>query len=176
MVLVVPYDPAWPGAFESIRARILEVFVGVEAPFARVEHVGSTSVPGLLAKPIIDVDVVVAARADVTPAIEALARIGYAHQGDLGVAGREALRPPPDSGPTHHLYVVVESNQAHRDHVDLRDHLRTHPAVATEYATLKTALGVRFPTDGADDRAAYTDAKAGFIQSVLAAARAGLEK
>ncbi len=176
MVLVVAYDPAWPSAFALIRASVLAGFAGIEGLPVRIEHVGSTAVPGLLAKPIIDVDVVVATEADVTAAIEVLATLGYEHQGDLDIPGREAFRAPDDGGPTRHLYVVVDGNRSHRDHVDLRDHLRAHPDVAATYGALKAALAARFPTDGPEDRAAYTDAKAEFIQGVLAEAWRGLEK
>ncbi len=176
MVLIVPYDPTWPAAFETLRASLLETFAGAEDLRVRVEHVGSTSVPGLLAKPIIDIDVVVASEDGVARAIGALGRAGYEHQGDLGIPGREAFRAPSDGGPARHLYVVVDGNRPYRDHVDLRDYLRTHPAEAREYATLKAALAARFPTDGPEDREAYTDAKADFIQGVLAAARRSPEK
>ncbi len=176
MVLVVPYDPMWPVAFEELRASLLVAFAAAEDLPTRVEHVGSTSVPGLLAKPIIDIDVVVTCEDGVARAIELLRRAGYEHQGDLGIPGREAFRAPPDGGPARHLYVVVDGNQPYRDHVDLRDYLRKHTAEAREYATLKAALAARFPTDAPDDREAYTGAKADFIQGVLAAARRSPEK
>jgi GrpB-like predicted nucleotidyltransferase (UPF0157 family) len=101
--VVVDYDPAWPAMFDAVRSRVWPAV----APIAlAVEHVGSTAVPGLAAKPIIDVDVVVAA-ADVGRAVRALAALGYEDEGDLGVPGREALRAPATDLPYHHLYVVV---------------------------------------------------------------------
>jgi GrpB-like predicted nucleotidyltransferase (UPF0157 family) len=160
---VVAYDPGWPGLFEELRGRVdtsLGDIVHV------TEHVGSTAVPGLDAKPIIDLDVVVADEAAVGAAIEALAAAGWRHEGDLGITGREAFLPPADAV-YHHLYVVVAGNQAHRDHTDLRDFLRTHPAQAARYGALKSRLAALLKTD----RPAYTDGKAEMIGDFLRQAR-----
>jgi GrpB-like predicted nucleotidyltransferase (UPF0157 family) len=110
------------------------------------EHVGSTAVPGLDAKPIIDIDVVVPDPAVAGPAIEALTAAGWQHQGDLGIAGREAFLPPADVV-YHHLYVVVADSQAHRDHTDLRDFLRAYPGHAARYGELKHRLAGLLRTD-----------------------------
>jgi GrpB-like predicted nucleotidyltransferase (UPF0157 family) len=141
-VQVVEYDPAWPGRFRSLAQRAADA-VGELA--IAVEHVGSTSVPGLPAKPIIDL-VVVVQPGDVPRAIERLVAIGYAHRGDLGIAGREAFRPPQGDEP-HHVYVCVPDNPAFRDHVLFRDHLRAHPETAREYAELKRRLAEQFRHD-----------------------------
>jgi len=98
---VVEYDPNWPAAFEQLR---LVVWPAVSVLATSVEHVGSTSVPGLAAKPIIDISVVVPTAADVPAAIHRLAAVGYVHQGNLGVEGREAFQAP-DSTPRRHLYL-----------------------------------------------------------------------
>lgn len=120
---VVPYDPVWPRVFEVIRA-------GIDAALADVphstEHVGSTAVPGLVAKPIIDVCVVVPSATAVAGAAAGLARLGYAHEGDLGITGREAFRAPPGT-PAQHLYVVVAESRPHLDQVRFRDFLRAPP-------------------------------------------------
>ena len=121
--VVVAYDPRWPVVFELLRARADTALA--EVPHV-TEHVGSTAVPGLASKPIIDMDVVVADKRAVRPAIAALSAAGWRHEGDLGVPGQEAMRPPPDAA-YHHLYVVVAGSQAHRDRIDLRDFLRAHP-------------------------------------------------
>jgi GrpB-like predicted nucleotidyltransferase (UPF0157 family) len=93
-VAVVDDDPTWPAIFSAIRARVRSA-LGDAA--AAVEHVGSTSVPGLAAKPIIDISVVVTTAAGVPVAIERLATLGYQHLGNLGIDGREALRRPDPS-------------------------------------------------------------------------------
>jgi GrpB-like predicted nucleotidyltransferase (UPF0157 family) len=130
------------------------------------EHVGSTAVPGLDAKPIIDVDVVVPDQAAVGPAIAGLDAAGWRHQGDLGIEGREAFAPPPDVA-YHHLYVVVTGSRPHRDHVDLRDFLRAHPAQAARYGELKHHLAGLLATG----RLAYGEGKAAMIAEFLRQAR-----
>jgi GrpB-like predicted nucleotidyltransferase (UPF0157 family) len=157
-IAIVEYDPAWPALFMELRDRIAAAL----GPLAlSIEHVGSTAVPGLAAKPVIDLDAVVRA-AEVPAAISALERIGYRHEGDLGVEGREAFHQPPDA-PRHHLYVCAEGNPALSNHLSFRDCLRANPAIAREYAALKMELASRYR----HDRARYTEAKSAFIQSVL---------
>jgi GrpB-like predicted nucleotidyltransferase (UPF0157 family) len=162
--VVVPYDPRWPEVFDALRDRADAALAGI----AHVtEHVGSTAVPGLDAKPIVDLDVVVPDAAGVGPAVAALAAAGWEHEGDLGIAGREAFRPPADTV-YHHLYVVVAGRPAHRDHVDLRDYLRAHPGEAARYGGLKRRLAGLLATD----RAAYADGKTKMITELLRQARA----
>jgi GrpB-like predicted nucleotidyltransferase (UPF0157 family) len=161
IVIAVP-DPGWPALFERLAAPVRAAVAGLGA---RVDHVGSTAVPGLAAKPIVDMDVVVASPADVPEAIELLRGLGYTYQGDKGIEGREAFLWPAGA-PPHHLYVVVEHGRPHTDHIRLRDHLRAYPDIAREYATLKRDLAARH---GAD-RVAYTEAKTPFIAAALRAA------
>jgi GrpB-like predicted nucleotidyltransferase (UPF0157 family) len=161
-VLVADYDEQWPTLFEQIAQSVRRAVADLGAD---VEHVGSTSVPGLAAKPVIDIDVVVRSPDDVPTAVERLQSIGYVYQGDKGVKGREAFMWP--TGPERHLYVVVAESQPHADHIQFRDHLRRHPDVAEDYATLKRSLAQLH----GGDRLAYTNAKAEFIANVLQAAR-----
>jgi GrpB-like predicted nucleotidyltransferase (UPF0157 family) len=133
-----------------------------------VEHVGSTAVPGLAAKPIIDTDVVVPAVADIPEAIRRLAILGYVHRGDLGIAGREAFTSPAGK-PRHHLYVCALDSEELRRHRSFRDHLLTHPDDARAYAALKKAAASRF----AEDRVAYNEAKTRFVEAVLQRASSG---
>jgi GrpB-like predicted nucleotidyltransferase (UPF0157 family) len=108
----------------------------------RVKHVGSTSVPGLPAKPVIDLDVVVRP-ADVSEAVRLLSGLGYAHLGNRGVTGREAFAAPAGT-PAHHLYVCPVGNPVLVDHLRFRDFLRADAKLAAEYALLKRQLAVRF--------------------------------
>jgi GrpB-like predicted nucleotidyltransferase (UPF0157 family) len=163
-IVVSEYDDDWPALFERIAAPVRRALADLRA---EVEHVGSTAVPGLAAKPVIDIDVVVRAADDMPKAIERVRPLGYVHQGDQGIAGREAFAWPPN-GPRHHVYAVVAGSKAHADHIDFRDYLREHPNVADEYASLKRSLASRH----ADDRLGYTEAKSQFIARVLAGARA----
>jgi GrpB-like predicted nucleotidyltransferase (UPF0157 family) len=151
LVTIVDYDSAWPEIFEALREELVAVLGDL---VVTVEHVGSTAVPGLAAKPIVDIDVVVQSPADLTTAIERLCHTGYVHQGDLGIPGREAFTTPRKA-PPHHLYVVTANNLAYRHHILFRDYLRRHPDEARAYSELKQVAAERFR----DDRVAYTSAK-----------------
>lgn len=153
-IVVVDYDPGWPGVFEQLRSQIWPV---VREIAATIEHVGSTSVPGLAAKPIIDVDVVVPTDADVPSAITRLATLGYGHQGTLGVEGRDAFTTP-GSSPPHHLYLCPSGSLALANHLAVRDYLRAHPEAALEYGELKKQLASRFAHDVDGYTAGKTDA------------------
>ncbi len=157
-VFIVDYDPSWPENFCALRDRLAKALGTL---VIAIEHVGSTAVPGLPAKPIVDLDVVVRAP-DVAAAIYALQSLGYQHIGDLGIEGREAFRCPP-TVPRHHLYVCLEGGTALLHHLAFRDCLRVHAKISREYAKLKMDLTLRYR----NDRAAYTKAKSDFIASVL---------
>ncbi len=158
-VVVVPYDPAWPAAFELLRALIAPALGDLAAG---IEHVGSTAVPGLDAKPIVDIDVVIRHAGDFVEVAGRLAALGYAHLGDLGIVGRDAFRAVPGL-PRHHLYVCASGAAALQAHLTLRDALRADPALAAAYAALKRDLAERYR----DDRDSYAEGKTAFITSVL---------
>lgn len=164
-VVVVDYDPTWRDAFKRVRDFVAPVVADCAVA---IEHVGSTAVPGLAAKPIIDVDVVVASPVTARTAIDRLATIGFEHRGDLGVPGREAFTRHPDLFPAN-VYVVLRTCTAYRNHIALRNYLRAHPQAATEYGALKKELAQKFP----DDIDSYVDGKTDFIVGVLELA--GLE-
>jgi GrpB-like predicted nucleotidyltransferase (UPF0157 family) len=165
-ILVSDYDSSWPSWFDTVCERVWPV---VEDLAVRIDHVGSTAVPGLAAKPIIDMDIVVASPDDVAPVIERMATIGYRWRGDLGVTGREAFRPPSDDElPRHHLYVVVENNKAHLDHWLLRDHLRQDGTARERYGELKK----RNAELAERDMDVYVAAKAALVAELLTRARA----
>jgi GrpB-like predicted nucleotidyltransferase (UPF0157 family) len=165
-VIIQSYDPQWPQLFETLRVRIAAALGSMAAV---IEHVGSTAVPGMAAKPIVDVDVLLASPDDLESVIARLASIGYEHEGDLGISGREAFRTAPPACP-HHLYVCLPEALPYREHLAFRDYLRTHPRDADAYAELKRRLAAEF----ADDRDAYTQAKSGFVIEILR--RAGLPR
>jgi GrpB-like predicted nucleotidyltransferase (UPF0157 family) len=155
LVIVVEYNPNWPAIFESLRARTAAILGDMAAA---IEHVGSTAVPGLAAKPIIDMDVLLVSETMLPAAIERLANLGYVHQGDLGIPDREAFLTPAGD-PAHHLYVCPPHSAEFRRHLAFRDYLRAHPVDAKRYGDLKLALAERFRKD----RLAYTEAKTEFI-------------
>ena len=165
-VEVVEYDPAWPRLFEELAAPVRDALGDLALA---VEHVGSTSVPGLAAKPIIDIDVVIASPEQLPEVAERLAPLGYTHLGDLGLPGREAFgREDGAARPQRHLYVCYDGAPPLVQHLLLRDYLRAHPGAAARYGSLKKALAVRFRFD----REGYIDAKSAMVQDLLAAARA----
>jgi GrpB-like predicted nucleotidyltransferase (UPF0157 family) len=156
--MVVAYDPAWPGLFETLKTSIW----GAVADIAiSVEHVGSTSVPGLAAKPIIDMDVVVP-DAELAEGIRRLAALGYEHRGDLGIVRREAFRPPAGSVP-HNLYLCSSNSPALANHLALRNYLRDNPEAARAYGEVKMRLALAH----AGDLEAYVEGKTEFITSIL---------
>jgi GrpB-like predicted nucleotidyltransferase (UPF0157 family) len=142
-VQVVEYNPEWPETFERVRSY---VWTAVADIALSVEHVGSTSVQGLKAKPVIDVCIVVASRKEVIPCIERLGKIGYVHQGILGVPDRDAFRSAGHL-PKHNLYLSPRDSVSLKNHLGFRDYLRSHPDAAREYGELKASLATRFPTD-----------------------------
>jgi GrpB-like predicted nucleotidyltransferase (UPF0157 family) len=161
-IFVVDYDSSWPVTFVSLRTPILESLRGISLA---VEHVGSTSVPGLAAKPIIDIDAIIPSRAAMPAAIERLAALGYVHSGNLGIEDREAFGSPPGL-PAHNLYACVQGSTALANHLTVRDCLRRNPSVAVAYGRLKKQLADQFPTD----IESYIAGKTDFLLDVLQSA------
>ena len=144
-IVVVPYDEKWKLRFEEIAG---EVSAAVGSLALSIEHVGSTSVPGLAAKPIIDIDVVIEDESKLQAVIGALAKIGYQYEGNLGIPGREAFGY---EGKTHlmehHLYVCPKDSPELRRHVSFRNYLRAHPEAVKEYSRIKEEAARLFPHD-----------------------------
>ena len=165
-IVVAPYDRAWTQWFDEISAVVWPAV----ADFAlRLDHIGSTAVPGLAAKPIIDIDIVVATPESLAKIPPRLAEIEYEALGDLGVVGREAFAPLyPDRLPEHHLYLVVENNKAHLDHWLLRDHLRASAEARARYAAEKQDNA----RESHGDLGVYTARKAALVAEMLTVARA----
>ena len=144
-VIVLPYDKAWKTAFEEIKceleAALAELAIGIE-------HVGSTSVEGLSAKPCIDIDVVIRDYSVFDAVVERLQTIGYLHEGDLGIRDREAFKY--ENKPNlqkHHLYVCPQySAELHR-HITFRDFLRSHPEAVRQYSAVKEQAAQLYPND-----------------------------
>jgi GrpB-like predicted nucleotidyltransferase (UPF0157 family) len=158
---VTAYDESWPARFAEWRARLA---AALRPAAIRIEHVGSTAVPGLAAKPIIDIQVSVANledEASYVPAIEASGVRLRARE-----PGHRYLRPPADRPRAVHVHVCEAGSAWERDHLLFRDYLRAHPVARDTYAGLKLQLAQRYP----DDRLAYTDAKSAFILDALEAA------
>ena len=161
-VIIEDYDPRWPQLFEMLRSR---VFTVLNELAISIEHVGSTAVPGLAAKPIIDIDVLLRSSTDLPVVIRKLAELGYEHKGDLGVSGREAFRANASAvqNVQHHLYVCPPGSREYYRHIAFRNYLRAHAADANTYALLKRELASKFGSD----REGYNQAKSEFVQRIL---------
>lgn len=147
-VVVMPYDSRWATDFEAIRKELAQALGNLALG---IHHVGSTSVPGLAAKPIIDVDVEIADYGAFPAAVSRLAAAGYCHEGDLGIPGREAFcYEGKNHLRKHHLYVCPsDSAELHR-HLTFRNHLRNHPEAAAAYGAVKEEAARQYP-DSIDD-------------------------
>ena len=159
VIVVADYDPGWPTAFAEVRDAIWPFVDDIALAF---EHVGSTSVPGLAAKPVIDMDIVVSDMKTASEVIERLRPLGYVHRGELGVRGRHAFFHPEHKH-AHHLYVCLLGSSGLRNHLALRDHLRIHPEDRLKYDALKRGLADRY----ANDIQAYIEGKTAFIVGIL---------
>lgn len=160
MIRVVEYRDEWPEQFQTVAESLRRALAAV--PIRSIEHVGSTAVPGLAAKPILDIDVIVLPE-HVRAAIVALAALGYKHRGDLGVSGREALQAP-DTDPERHVYVCEDGTLHLRNHLAVRKVLRENPALRDRYAAAKLALSA----DSETDITRYLAGKSEVLQQVLA--------
>ena len=158
-IVLCDYDPGWHSEFIRLRERLSEC-LGCLA--TAIEHIGSTAIPGMAAKPIIDIDVVASTDQNLAAIIARLATLGYVHEGDLGIAGREAFRTS-EKLPHHHLYVCHGDRQEFRRHIIFRDYLRSNPWAAEEYIRIKNAAAKEFR----NDRVSYTNAKSLFIENIV---------
>ena len=161
-IILCDYDPRWHPEFIRLRERLSEC-LGCLA--TAIEHIGSTAIPGMTAKPIIDIDVLASTDQNVDAIIARLATLGYIHEGDLGISGREAFRTPEHS-PRHHLYVCHGDRQEFHRHVIFRDYLRSNPWAAVEYIRIKKAAAKEFR----NDRISYTNAKSLYIENIVSIA------
>ena len=162
-VIVEGYDPSWPARFLEERARLAQALQ--EWVAGPIEHIGSTAIPGLAAKPVIDIMVAVETLDASRPAIGALEALDYVYFPYRPDVEHWFCKPSP-AVRTHHLHLVPFGSRVWIETLAFRDYLREHPGVAAEYASLKRSLAERHRFD----REAYTDAKGPFVARVLAAA------
>ncbi|MFL5605546.1 MAG: GrpB family protein [Gemmatimonadaceae bacterium] len=163
-VRVVPYDPAWPDLYEAEVARLQPILLS-HGVALRLEHTGSTAVPGLAAKPVLDILAGRHGDDERAAAIAALQAGGYVYRGEQGIAGRDFFRRGDPR--KYHVHLAAIGSSFWRDHRAFRDYLRAHPVAAAAYATLKQELAARYPRD----RERYIDGKAAFVEQTLDAAR-----
>lgn len=168
-IIIEQYNEEWPKAFSIIESILLNKLDGLAL---RIEHVGSTSVPYLAAKPIIDIDVVIESMEYLSGVIQKLEDLGYIHEGDLGIKNREAFTrkdvyvPYSSEGYVkheHHLYVCNRESDELVRHLMFRDILRRNPILVSEYTDLKIQLSKKYR----NNRKAYTEGKTEFVTRIM---------
>jgi GrpB-like predicted nucleotidyltransferase (UPF0157 family) len=163
-VEIVPYDPAWPRLYQA-EAASLAALLGDE--LAAIHHIGSTSVPGLLAKPIVDILPVVRQIERIDALNDLLLALGFVPKGENGIPGRRFFTKDVGGVRRVHVHAFAAGHPEIVRHLDFAAYLRAHPVDAQAYADLKRDLARRFP----NDTVGYTDAKSEFIQAIDARAR-----
>lgn len=156
IIEVVSYDPAWPDLFENEALLIKSIFSEI---FVAVHHIGSTSVPGLAAKPTIDIILVVKDIRMVDKFNDQMEKLGYEAWGEYGIAGRRFF-VKGENKRTHHVHAFQEDSQEIARHLCFRDYLKSHPNEAKEYAELKIKLAKQF----AYDRRGYVENKKDYVK------------
>ena len=163
VILVTEYDPAWPQRFDQLRLEYAGAMAATGVTVVAIEHVGSTAVPGLAAKPVIDCDIVVA-EPDVPAASAVLAGLGFTPLGEVGIPLRWAFKEPSRLARTN-TYVVVAGSLSLRNHLAVRDALRADSDLRERYAAVKRRVGAT--AANIDD---YGRGKNAMVQQILAAA------
>jgi GrpB-like predicted nucleotidyltransferase (UPF0157 family) len=161
---IVPYDAGWPLNFELERGRISGV---LESIARRIDHHGSTAVPGLEAKPVIDIQVSVENLQPLRAYAEPLAGLGYIHVPHADDVFCPFFHRPRDWPHTHHVHVVRFGGKEEERTLAFRDYLREHPDVAREYAALKRQLAAQAEAFGPESRESYANAKSAFIERTV---------
>jgi GrpB-like predicted nucleotidyltransferase (UPF0157 family) len=159
-VRVVPYDSTWPSVFVAEAERLRERFAAAALPVV-LEHTGSTAVPGLAAKPILDILAGYPRGVSVPAYISVLTNANYVHRGEQGIPGRQFFRRGDPRA--YHLHLAEIASGFWRDHLTFRDRLRADDTLRDAYAALKRDLAARFPRD----REAYIASKESFVKEVL---------
>jgi len=163
MLTIASYDPTWPELFAIERARIAGALGDL---VERIDHNGSTAVPGLAAKPVIDIQISVRRLQPIEDYGAPLAQLGYEHVPHPDDAFCPFFHHPASRPHTHHVHVVQSGGLEERKTLAFRDYLREHPLVAREYEDLKRALARRFEMEKRDSEEDYAEAKTGFVARV----------
>lgn len=161
---IVPYDSSWPREFDVERERIA---VALGSVALRIDHNGSTSVPGLAAKPIIDIQISVRDLQPMDAYSISLVRLGYVHLPHPDDAFCPFLHRPSSWPHTHHVHVVQSGGEEERRTLGFRDYLRGHATCAREYEDLKRSLAAQHNAADFSSRQAYAEAKGAFIEDVI---------
>ena len=164
---IVPYDPGWQGAFEAEAARLR---VTLKTLALRIDHHGSTAVPGLGAKPIIDIQISVERLEPISAYRERLETIGYVHVPHPDDSFCPFFHRPGQWPHTHHVHVVERGGREERRTLAFRDYLRDHRDVAREYEDLKRIIAAQVVAADPESQERYAAAKTDFIERIVAIA------
>jgi GrpB-like predicted nucleotidyltransferase (UPF0157 family) len=160
MIIIEDYNPDWPTLFSQEKAMLEHVLKGYVC--GNIEHVGSTAVPGLAAKPVIDIMVGIASLVQAKPAIALMQEYGYCYHSYKGDVMHWFCKPSPDIR-THHVHLVPFNSPLWHDRITFRNRLRQSPELANRYEVLKRQLASK----SGGDREAYTQAKTAFVNNAL---------
>jgi GrpB-like predicted nucleotidyltransferase (UPF0157 family) len=163
-IIISPYDPAWPRTFEA-EAKRIESALGAAA--MRIDHVGSTAVPGLAAKPVIDIQLSVRVLHPLEPHLLPLVALGYTHVPHPDDASYPFLHRPSDWPHSHHIHLCEAGGSEERRNLAFRDFLREDPEEAAAYADEKLRLAGEFSSSSFESRNAYAEAKSIFIEPII---------
>ena len=163
-VILVDYQESWQQQFQQEKQRLLNA---CGEKLTAVEHVGSTSVPGLVAKPLLDIAVALKALEDGEDAVPCIIRLGYEYLGERGIPGRFYFVLRAEGRSLAHVHMYEQNHSDLRDLVAFKTYLLHHPEAVQAYAELKRELYVKYR----DDRSSYTSVKGAFIQTILSKAR-----
>ena len=151
-----PYDPRWPDQYQYEAQLIAEIF---SDQLTAIHHIGSTAIPGIKAKPVIDIMVVVPVIEQVNQFNQAMINLGYIPRGERGIPGRRYFRKGTDEMHSHHVHVYGHGHEAIMQQLNFRDYLRAHPVEAQAYSQLKEVLAQQYR----EDPAGYTEGKTDFV-------------
>jgi GrpB-like predicted nucleotidyltransferase (UPF0157 family)/ribosomal protein S18 acetylase RimI-like enzyme len=160
-VEIHPWNPQWAKDFVTLKNRLGTILTTLQVT---IEHVGSTSVEGLSAKPIIDIDILVSDTLSLQSVIAKLTAAGFEHRGNLGISGREAFRAPADFGPRANIYAGIAGIVSFRNHLVIRDALRNSPELRIAYGKIKSDIAAAVGEDVGE----YTRRKSEFLCNILA--------
>ncbi len=154
------YNEKWKDIFEEesklISSKINKFLIGIQ-------HIGSTAIPGIAAKPIIDIAVAIDSLSNVEKIIKLLHELGFQYRGEQGIPGRHLFVKGDEENRTHHLHVVENDHHEWKTHILFRDYLKSNSKVAKEYSNLKIELAKKYEFD----REKYTEGKSEFIQKII---------
>jgi GrpB-like predicted nucleotidyltransferase (UPF0157 family) len=158
-IKIVPYNPNWPSRY---RQEARQIAVALAGEIVLIHHVGSTAIPGILAKPVIDCLIEVRDIEMVDAYNAAMVALGYTPRGENGIPGRRYFNKLSGHTHTHHLHIFEVGHPEIDRHLDFRDYLRAHPTEAQAYSQLKAELAQKYRHDAV----AYTDAKSSFVRKI----------